>query len=123
MSILTGCSKEVSEITSNGSQRNDLPVVGLGGTQQLELIHGREGRYEDVGETSRGHGGSLANVVLTWTEATSDQWESLWKNPGDELDNSETSDSLRGLVGLLYTRRKRTYTEQVGSEGPSCLET
>lgn len=125
-------SEEESEVTGNGGQRDDAPVVVFrSGTHESELVQSWQSGNEDVAETSRGHGSRLDDVVFTGTKVTTENREVLAEGPGEGLDDSETNDSLtrkKKLVTVGETEpclgaRRNTYTEQVGGESPSGLET
>ena len=89
-------SEEEAKVSRDGRKSDNDHVVVFGcGAQKLELVHGRERGDENVGKTTGGHGSRLADVVLTWAEATTENRPTLRNNLGQELDDSETGDSLK----------------------------
>ena len=106
----TGSGKEVAKVSRDNREGHNLPVVVLGRVQQIQLVHGGKRRDKDRGQTTRGHGGRLANVVLTGSEASTKEGEGLWESLGYELDDGETGN------GLAMNMSIPTWCDGSGSE-------
>lgn len=119
-------SEEETKVSRDSRKSDDDHVVVFGGgAQELELVHSRERGDENVGKTTGGHGSRLADVVLTRTEAAAQDRPALRNNLGKELDDGKTGDGLQICQSVMVNpvRELSTYTEQVGCEGPSRLQT